>query len=53
MGGGTMIMNKFPKKVVPSSGKGGWLDPTLDKVLNSTVFFLAAKHALYSVIVPS
>ena len=35
---GTMIMNKFPKKGVPSSEKGGWVDPTWDKVLNFTVF---------------
>ena len=35
-----MIMNKFPKKGVLSSGKGVWVDPTWDKVLNSTVFFL-------------
>ena len=35
-----MIMNKFPKKGVPSSGRGGWVDPTWDKVLNSTGFFL-------------
>ena len=34
-----MIMNKFPKKGVPSSGKGGWVDPTRDKVLNSTRTF--------------
>ena len=27
------------KKGFPSSGKGGWVDPTWDKVLNSTVFF--------------
>ena len=29
----------IPKKGVPISGKGGWVDPTWDKVLNSTVFF--------------
>ena len=36
----TLIMNIFPKKGLPSSGKGEWVDLTWDKVLNSTVFFL-------------
>ena len=37
-----MIRNIFPKEGIPSSGKGGWVDPTWDKVLNSTDFFWKA-----------
>ena len=33
-----MISYEFPNKGVPSSGKGGLVDPPWDKVLNSTVF---------------
>ena len=50
MGGwvlGTKISYEFPSKCVPKSGKGGWVDPTWDKVLNSTVFF---RHPLVSAI---
>ena len=36
-----MISNEFPNKGVPSNGKGGWVDPPWDKVLNSTEFFKA------------
>ena len=36
----TLIMNIFPKKGLPSSGKGEWVDLTWEKVLNSSVFFL-------------
>ena len=40
-----MISYEFPNKRVPSSGKGGWVDPIWDKVLNSTNLFLRqAKH---------
>ena len=32
----------IPKKGVLNSRKGGWVDPILDKVLNSTPFFKAS-----------
>ena len=34
-----MINYKFPKKNVPSSGKGEWVELTWDKVSNCTRFF--------------
>ena len=39
-----MIVIMFPKKGVPGSAKGGWVDPTWDKVLNSTVFGFILRH---------
>ena len=39
-----MIVIIFPKKGVQSSAKGGWVDPTWDKVLNSTVFGFILRH---------
>ena len=42
-----MIMNieYIARNGVPSCGNGGWLDPTWDKVLNSTIFKGIPKQA--------
>ena len=34
---GTMISNIFPKNVSKGGGKGGWVGPTWNKILNSNV----------------
>ena len=39
---GTMISNEFINRAVSSSGKGRWVEPTWDKVLNSIIFFKAS-----------
>ena len=43
-----MISNEFPNKGVLSSEKGGWVDPTWDKVLNSTGFLGEPVSPLYT-----
>ena len=43
-----VISNIFPKTGVPSSWKGGWVDLTWDKVLNSIVFAFG-RHPLVGI----
>ena len=44
-----MIVIIFPKKDDPSSAKSGCVDPTLDKVFNSTVFWFYFKASAFKV----
>ena len=51
MGGWVSVYEYIPKKGVPSSGMVGWVDPTWDKVLNSTVFFLRYPMSIHFVFI--